>query len=1103
MTVVWVVAVAVALALASAVGPVHAATVCGSKDCKPESMHPASAVELTDGMGHSYWMYDVDSSGLIAAAKQACVYYANAHVGASQTATFDDTCMPVLPIGGGGTYETISVTGTLRYINKSDGAVTSMQTSSWGLLQVACSDSINGNYASVGTNGQCYCNTGASWSPTLGACVTAVERWYSAKNSCEVKLGNPIAPLTGAKIVQEGLGISVGRESLSVVYDSRSKIPYVTPPTVINGVSGVASAPPAAFGSLWTSSAHKSLYIQRSGPSLTGFVVQAYRGDGQFISFTHPTSTSYVPVNPTVRDRLVPVLDTSGNQTSKVRLIDARGNIELYDMYSVTTGWKADLLSITYVNGGSVSYSYSDALTPGAPSPGLLLSMTDHQQRKVRFSYEAVANKPAPRIKQITGPDGAAIGFEYDAQNNLTRIVWPDGKSRTFLYERGDLAWAVTGTVDENNSRFATYTYDADGRAVGTEHAGGVDSYSVTYGTPPRLTVTETLVGSVFTRDHIWSAPDNVSVNLPNGAQSSLNVTSVGGMPILVGQTQAAGSGCGASTNASTLDAAGNVLSKDDFQGQRTCFAYDSSNRESMRVEGLANTVSCASVLPANSVLPAGSRRIATSWHPDWRLPTQVTEPLRKTTTVYHGQPDPFNSNATANCTSAATRSDGLPLPVVCRQVEQATLSSGVVDSTVPSRSSSFTYDSLGQVLTSTDPNGKTSTVAYYIDTTFNGSYDPYFDKVVLLLHGNGTSGSNAIVDAGPLGQSVSVVGNTQIGTGQSKFGGSSLAFDGTGDYVVVPSSDMAFGAGDFTIETFLFKTANNPNSSRIWNPNGDFVDGVIAAIDASGNFSVSASTNGSSWTHSLPVVANLANGQWYHLAITRSGGSLFAFVDGVKYTVTTTLGTAALSSYTGAGRVIGGQAGTDRALNGFIDEFRITKEVARYTANFTPPTQEFLNNGITMAATGHAIGDVQSVTNAAGHTTQFNLYDAAGRVRQITDSKGVVTDINYAPRGWASTVAVTAPGGSARTTIFTYDDVGQVTAVTNPDGTSVGYTYDAAHRTTGATDARGNSVTYTLDNVGNRIAEQIKDPSGTLQRSISRSFDALNRLQQVTGAAR
>ncbi|MDB5861705.1 MAG: Rhs protein-like protein, partial [Ramlibacter sp.] len=117
-------------------------------------------------------------------------------------------------------------------------------------------------------------------------------------------------------------------------------------------------------------------------------------------------------------------------------------------------------------------------------------------------------------------------------------------------------------------------------------------------------------------------------------------------------------------------------------------------------------------------------------------------------------------------------------------------------------------------------------------------------------------------------------------------------------------------------------------------------------------------------------------------------------------------------------------------------------------------------------------------------------------------DPKGIVTDIAYTPRGWVSTVTVTPPGGSARTTTYTYDNVGQVTGVTLPDATSLTYTYDVAHRLTGASDARGNSVTYTLDDAGNRTAEAVRDPGGTLRRSIARSFDALDRLQQVSGAA-
>jgi YD repeat-containing protein len=157
--------------------------------------------------------------------------------------------------------------------------------------------------------------------------------------------------------------------------------------------------------------------------------------------------------------------------------------------------------------------------------------------------------------------------------------------------------------------------------------------------------------------------------------------------------------------------------------------------------------------------------------------------------------------------------------------------------------------------------------------------------------------------------------------------------------------------------------------------------------------------------------------------------------------------------------------------------------------------------SGTTPNEVAHTAGDLQSITNAAGHVTQFTLYDRAGRVRQVIDPKGIVTDTAYTPRGWVNSVTMTPPGGTARTTSYTYDNAGQMTGAALPDGTTLGYSYDAAHRLTGVTDAKGNSITYTLDAMGNKVGEQVKAPSGNLQRNITRVYDALNRIQQVTGA--
>jgi YD repeat-containing protein len=85
--------------------------------------------------------------------------------------------------------------------------------------------------------------------------------------------------------------------------------------------------------------------------------------------------------------------------------------------------------------------------------------------------------------------------------------------------------------------------------------------------------------------------------------------------------------------------------------------------------------------------------------------------------------------------------------------------------------------------------------------------------------------------------------------------------------------------------------------------------------------------------------------------------------------------------------------------------------------------------------------------------------------------------------------------------TRYDHYPTGLLKLATLPDGSTLKYDYDDAHRLTDVTDSAGNTVHYTLDEMGNRKGEQLKDPSGALARSITRIFDDLNRLQNVTGA--
>jgi hypothetical protein len=256
-------------------------------------------------------------------------------------------------------------------------------------------------------------------------------------------------------------------------------------------------------------------------------------------------------------------------------------------------------------------------------------------------------------------------------------------------------------------------------------------------------------------------------------------------------------------------------------------------------------------------------------------------------------------------------------------------------------------------------------------------SDDPNYSNVSLLLNGNGTNGSTTFTDSSSYGHTVTPAGNAQISTTQSKFGGASMYFDGSGDYLEIPPSiefDLGFGA--FTVEAWIYLTANGTTASNetYWpivnkhsiyntttgtgnNTAWDFRYGpqvgnklvFVNRIQAS-NF-----TEGVNVFSKYSTAVNLSLNTWYHVAAVRDGTTLKLFLNGQDVTDTNTgnydWSTINMSLDTGSvglnkvrvGRMLGGSnPGTVVWYAvGYIDDLRITKGVARYTANFTPPTAQ------------------------------------------------------------------------------------------------------------------------------------------------------------------
>jgi hypothetical protein len=224
-------------------------------------------------------------------------------------------------------------------------------------------------------------------------------------------------------------------------------------------------------------------------------------------------------------------------------------------------------------------------------------------------------------------------------------------------------------------------------------------------------------------------------------------------------------------------------------------------------------------------------------------------------------------------------------------------------------------------------------------------SADPYSDYVSLLLHGNGTNGSTTFTDSSSNAHTVTANGDAEISTTQSKFGGASMYFDGSGDYLSVPD-DTSFhlGSDDFTFEfwTYLNSTSSENFINKRSNPsiNAQYLYFRVN----SGSLKLWATSNGSSWD-----IANsfgfgntaLSTGQWYHIALVRNGTEISAYVDGTKSPNTITTSAAIQNGGTNPLLIAGDAAVNNHYVNGYIDDFRITKGVARYTSNFTPPTTE------------------------------------------------------------------------------------------------------------------------------------------------------------------
>jgi hypothetical protein len=173
------------------------------------------------------------------------------------------------------------------------------------------------------------------------------------------------------------------------------------------------------------------------------------------------------------------------------------------------------------------------------------------------------------------------------------------------------------------------------------------------------------------------------------------------------------------------------------------------------------------------------------------------------------------------------------------------------------------------------------------------------------------------------------------LSTTVTKFGATSLYFDGTGDYLRTPTTQtLALGSGNFTVELWVNMVSNDINQT-ILDQRPDGSHGAYPAILFESRYIrwyVSSATQ-------IQSTSQLSFNTWYHVAICRSAGVTKMFIDGVQsgssWSDSTNYLIGANGQTIGASTWYGGTAN----INGYLDDVRVTKGYAYYTSNFTPPT--------------------------------------------------------------------------------------------------------------------------------------------------------------------
>ena len=884
---------------------------------------------------------------------------------------------------------------------------------------------------------------------------------------------NPCNAGTGNKYQSESDYVSSGPYALSLVrtYNSGAGTPLVVAPSV--------------WGSQWRGEYDRTIAYASNGTISTATVKR--KGGKQY--YFNLSGSTFVGDADVTGELIRLGVDANGNATGWT-YHNEHDELETYDaagkLLSITN--KAGLTqTLTYSdgtdgvssgNGGFVLDATGVATTAILPA-SKLIRVTDPEGRSLQFGYDA-----AGRVVKLTDPAGGTTLYGYSGPlftDNLTTVTRPDGTTRTYLYGEAanvsatpdagvSYAHALTGIIDENGTRYASWTYDAAGRATSSEHGpygSGIDKVTLAYTAPDangnRTTAVTDVMGT--TRTYNFSTILGVVKN-----------TGITGLPC---------NGCNA---ALTYDANGNVSSRTDFNGNKVCYAYDlTRNLELYRLEGVAAATACPVDLAAY-VPAAGSieRKTSTIWNATYRIPEVVAEPLRLTTYSYDAQGNLLSK--TVQPTTDTTGGAG-----------QAAVAAGTA------RSTAYTYSPLGQVLTvdgaRTDV-ADISTYSYYaIDAACTG-------VSTLGCRGQLQSVSNALNQTTQLsdydanGRVGSITDPNGLTTTLSYDLRGRLSSRNTGGETTGYSYDGVGNLTQVTLSTGGSYTYTYDAAHRLTDITDNTGNRIHYTLDNAGN-RIKEETFDSIGTvlQSHSRVFDALNRLWKDIGAVNQATVYEYDANGNLTRITDPLNRQSSNTYDALNRLISStQADGGIIQYGYDGQDQLTRvtDPRNLTTQYTRDGLGNLNQQTSpdTGATGYtydAAGNVLTRTDAKGQVASYS-YDALNRLTGIVYTGGTASQsVSYQyDQGTNGIGHLTKIVDSTGTTDYAYDQHGRLLSATRQPATGTmpyvtAYGYDTQGRLSSLTYPSGRSVDYTLDSMGriNQIATTYKGTTRILTSNI------------------